>query len=493
MKRLTVRAFFVVVPLALELAAVGRSSAQESLPLDFKVISRSHVPHVSSQAHAGGGSAPGAAQVSALSVFGGSPYNTGPVVTATTTAPAAEEHIAVDPNNASALVAAISDFAIPGGYNTTKYAFSGNNGSSWAESYVEYDPSSEFLFTGDGFLWLANSDPVVAISKSGNVYLSNLYIGLVNDNGYYVSVANLSAGSPHFTAANTFPISTNPDLFTDIFEDKPWLTVDQSSSPLSGNVYASWSRFIGDTVDMIVFFRSTDQGQTWSPPLQISPPSQNGAVQGSQVAVGPNGEVYVAYEAFFVGGKRQHFLSQSVDGGQSFTPAIPITPLFNEPSFNSTYRKNSFLSLAVNPVTGTLCGVYADQPNGTVGAQVEFIRWTPGVGASFSPPVVINDRASGQQFMPAMTVDSGGAIHVSWFDTRNNRKGSSRYDIFATRSVDNGVTFSPNVRVTPTLINAGTASFIGDYAGIAAAGGFAHPVWTNGGFNGGRLQTAALR
>jgi hypothetical protein len=43
------------------------------------------------------------------------------------------------------------------------------------------------------------------------------------------------------------------------------------------------------------------------------------------------------------------------------------------------------------------------------------------------------------------------------------------------------------------LINSGTASFIGDYGGIAAAGGFAHPVWTNGGFNGGRLQTAALR
>jgi hypothetical protein len=35
-------------------------------------------------------------------------------------------------------------------------------------------------------------------------------------------------------------------------------------------------------------------------------------------------------------------------------------------------------------------------------------------------------------------------------------------------------------------------SFIGDYAGIAAAGGFAHPVWTSGGFNNGLLQTATL-
>jgi hypothetical protein len=47
--------------------------------------------------------------------------------------------------------------------------------------------------------------------------------------------------------------------------------------------------------------------------------------------------------------------------------------------------------------------------------------------------------------------------------------------------------------VTPALINAGNATFIGDYAGIAAAMGFAHPVWTSGGFNNGSLQTATLQ
>jgi hypothetical protein len=48
------------------------------------------------------------------------------------------------------------------------------------------------------------------------------------------------------------------------------------------------------------------------------------------------------------------------------------------------------------------------------------------------------------------------------------------------------------VRVTSSTVDAGTASFIGDYAGIAAGGGSAHPVWTSGGFNGGTLQTATL-
>jgi hypothetical protein len=42
-------------------------------------------------------------------------------------------------------------------------------------------------------------------------------------------------------------------------------------------------------------------------------------------------------------------------------------------------------------------------------------------------------------------------------------------------------------------VNAGTASFIGDDAEIAPAGGFAHSVWTSGGFSNGSLQTATLQ
>jgi hypothetical protein len=170
---------------------------------------------------------------------------------------------------------------------------------------------------------------------------------------------------------------------------------------------------------------------------------------------------------------------------------VAITPLFNDLSFSSSYRKNSFPALAVSPANGNVYEVYADQPNATVGAEVEFIISTNG-GASFSSPVVINDDSSGQQFMPAVTVDSSGVIHASWFDTRRSPADASLYDIFATFSKNDGGTFAPNAQVTSTLLDAGSVSFIGDYAGIAAADGFAHPVWTSGGFNDGLLQTARL-
>jgi hypothetical protein len=416
----------------------------------------------------------------------------GAVVAATTTTPAAEEEIAVDPRFSATsnhnLVATISDFALRGGFNTTKYAVSTDNGSTWSENYVPL--SSGFPATNDGGAttsWQANSDPTVAIDKAGNVFLANLYLNNINSaNGLYVSVGNLAAGaSLGITIANTIPVATNLSSTTPNLEDKDWIAVDNSASATSGNVYVSWTHFTA-TTDYIVFSRSTNHGASWSAPIQISLSAQNGAVEGSQVAVGPNGEVYVAYEVFYVGGKRQQFLAKSTDGGVSFSSAAAVTPVFNELSFSSTYRKNSFAALAVSPTNGDVYLAYAAQFKGPAGAQIELVRSTNG-GATFSSPITVNDVAAGQQFFPAVAVDGQGFVHVSWFDTRNSKKTTSRYDIFAAYSNDNGLTFATNARVTPSLINAGGATFIGDYAGIAAAGGFAHPVWTNE-----LLQTATL-
>ncbi len=494
-----------VVVLAMVVASglgVASAQAQQTLPYDRRALFITHVPHVNSRISTAG-QGPASPQPLNPAVISGPGYSVGPTVSATSTLPAAEEHIAVDPSNPSNLVAAISDFSQRGGFNTTKYAFSLNNGASgsWTEAFVPVDPSGA-LVTSDFQLWDANSDPVVAIDNVGHVYLASLYLdAFAITNGFYVGVGTLDSFGVKFAAFN--PVATNPDFFPSFTEDKPWMAVDNSVAGKAGNVYASWSRFIGNslfgfTSDLIVFSRSTDQGQTWSTPLRISLPAQDGAVQGSQVAIGPDGTVYVVYEVFYVGGKRQQFMAKSMNGGLSFSGPLAITPLFSDLSFKSTYRKNSFASLAVSPTNGDVLVVYADQPAGATGAEVEFIRSLDGI--NFTAPVVVNDSSAGQQFFPAVTVDSAGVVHASWFDTRNSKSGSSQYDIYATYSKNSGSSFATNARVTAQLINAGRASFIGDYAGIAAgvatsAAGTtttAHPVWTNGGFNNGSLRTAAL-
>ena len=206
------------------------------------------------------------------------------------------------------------------------------------------------------------------------------------------------------------------------------------------------------------------------------------------MAVGPDGTIYVVYEVYYVGNQRAHFFTKLAPGGTSFSTPVQITPLFGELRFNSTYRKNSFASLAVGP-TGTIYVVYADQPrNGS--SQIRFVYSTNG-GSTFFSPVSVNNSSTGQRLMPSVAWDSTGGIHISWFDTRLGAGSTALYDIYATRS-DNGTAFSPNQRVTTGTINAGSASFIGDYGGVAAHSGYAHPVWTSGGFNGGKLQTATL-
>ncbi|HEY3323649.1 MAG TPA: sialidase family protein [Planctomycetota bacterium] len=480
------RCRFVVVLVFTSLVA-----AAADLPYDTNALFRSHVPHVFSQGTIGPSvRAVRPRGISHLAAIDRSTsYSVGSVVTVTSSQPEAEEHVAVSPLNSANLIAAISDFSLRGGSNTSKYAFSTNNGANWTESFVPLSGGSPA--TGDGIVWPYNSDPVVAMDLAGNMYLADLYFHSEtgnSSNGLYVAVAPF--GTP-FTQAQVYPVAVNTNPATTTDEDKEWLAVDcGANSSYAGNVYVSWSRFLGNS-DLIVFSRSVDQGKTWSAPLRISPSAQDGAVQGSAVATGPNGEVYVVYEVFYIGGNRQHLMARSNDGGQTFTTPAAITPTFSELSFNSTYRKNSFASLSVSP-SGYICVLYADQ-RGRLGAQVEFVRSTTPGGSAFTAPVAINDVSTGQQFMPAVTVDGSGAIHASWFDTRNSPKSTSIYDIYATRSTDNGATFAANSRLTPSSINAGNSSFIGDYAGIGAGGGFAHPVWTNGGVNGGRLQTATLR
>src|SRR5438552_15182822 len=81
--------------------------------------------------------------------FSGLPYIVSPTVQVTHTAPAAEEVIAVNPNDPKNLVAAIIDASQAVGQQSSytgiveKYAFSFDNGASWTEKF-------NTLVTSDG-------------------------------------------------------------------------------------------------------------------------------------------------------------------------------------------------------------------------------------------------------------------------------------------------------------------------------------------------------
>src|ERR1700730_16491062 len=219
--------------------------------------------------------------------FSLSAYLAGSIITPTTTSPQAEEEIAVDPKNYKNLFAAISDFS--NFQNITEYVYSSDDGNNWGNQSL-LPLSGGFLVTADGQNWSANSDPTTGIDRNGNLYLCNLYIaidantGNVLYSGLYVG-ARSSLPYMQTDIHRVFPV----DLTGGTQPDKPWIAVDNTTKTTSGNVYVTWSEFKSTpsgSTDMIDFSKSTNHGVTWSAPKQVSLGTQNGAVQGSQVAVG---------------------------------------------------------------------------------------------------------------------------------------------------------------------------------------------------------------
>lgn len=473
----------------------------------------------------GGGSTGGGGSATCATSNSGS-YTVGCVVAPTTTSPEAEEEIAADPatatNPASTYVAAVSDFSLRGGYNTTKWAISTDGGSTWSQNFVPLGAQNQPETSG-GTLWAANSDPDVAIDNSGNVYLSDLYLGSTAfPNGIFVSsstLSNLSSGN--FSYSNTIPVIENnssnnttacepggPNPLTGApgfcLEDKPWIAVDNSNTATAGTVYVVWDHFwscynvlgvvaCNDGPDIYLSY-STTGGASWSAPIKLDPtgstiPSgqpQSGNIEGPQVAVGPDGTVYVAYEAFDPSGNtRWQYLTEAKPSGSgsslslSFSAPFVVTPGFQDLTFSALYRVNSFPSLAIGPQSQVYLE-YADQPLSN--AQIEFDSCTSAPcttsGQFSAQPQAVTSTDPGQEFFPSISVDSNGVIDTSWFDTRNSPNNTADFDVYA--AFNSGAGFSSIARVTPTTINTGVASFIGDYAGIAVGLlDVAHPVWND--------------
>lgn len=439
-------------------------------------------------------------------IFSGTPLpapTPAQIVSPFTSGPQAEQTIAIDPNNFARLSCAISDFSSPGGINRTKYGFSYDNGAAgtWTEHFLPVDSSNQ-LVTADGRKWDVNSDPFLVIGNNGQCYMLNIFFNGVNNpndqsNGLYMSRANALIGAPDPQFTQSFPIQVWSDPATEFFGDKPAIAIDNTTVPSTsahpGRLYVSWTRFFGQFQSRIRISSSSNNGQTWTAPTALSPDSQLGLVQGSRVRVGPHGEVYVCWVVNVSGLQDQLWFIRSLDGGRTWRAPHAITNFFSTIYIGSSYRFNNFPAMVVDPNSGAIHIVYNDEENFAEGANVKYIRSIDG-GVTFSQPIRINDvvGVAKNQFQPALHVDEVGNIFACWFDSRNS-SNSQTLDVYMSMSTEPAAgVWRPNTRVTPSSFSCGVAKFIGDYMGIRSGGGFVHPIWNNGGFNGGVCQTTAI-
>jgi hypothetical protein len=212
-------------------------------------------------------------------------------------------------------------------------------------------PGVERLVGGE---YDAGGDPSLAFDSQGNVFYAGLGFNRTSppntvavNKGTFDGSGNLTWGPPTFINQTTAPSTLN---------DKSWIAVDShSGSPFQDRVYVSWTRFIfnpvnGRYVQSPIFFAySTDSGATFSTPENISANAHYS--QGSHPVVGPDGTVYVFWDGSTrLASLNSTYMAKSTDGGDTWSPPIQVSTLTEIVGVRDTvFRVNSYPAAAAAP------------------------------------------------------------------------------------------------------------------------------------------------
>ena len=257
--------------------------------------------------------------------------------------------------------------------------------------------------------------------------------------------------------------------------DKEAFVVDHNS----GYIYLTYTN-LGQGIRMT---RSTDSGDTWSPPVTVA----TGSVQGSFPAVSNQGVIYVAYNIGYPVQNQQTAIARSLDGGQTFqrVAAFPFRYASPVPGLD---RTPAFPQIAVDNSGGERDGwVYA----------VWHVYYPDNVfrpvmthsedgGETWSEPTLTHlDGADnrGHRWFPTIAVDIFGYVNTVFYDRRHN-PDSNLTDVWLSQSYDGGYTFDErrlsdvtgnwtNVRRDPGFI------YGGDYIRAVSYGFDIYAVWTD--------------
>jgi hypothetical protein len=384
-------------------------------------------------------------------------------------------------------------------------------------------------------------DPVLVCSDPQHFAYANIQIQVpVDAQGNVIAAFTNMAVSRSSDGGVTWddPIITVSKDLNSHFLDKEWLAVDPRNS---NNLYLTYTDFqahgtepdcVGGTIGIqsgpdaaLEMVSSKDGGLTWSAPVRFARRCSLNIgenLSGTQVVVGRNGTVYVAYaEVNDFGLDGQIVFRRSDDGGATFDPEIvagttvpPANPVI--PQLQAFFRTNVFPTLAVDnssgPRGGSLYLAWTDAsqnaiedlliqffnndftciPDGCGGyafGDIVFSRSLDG-GNTWSPqtlvsPTPANFQGAGRdQFMSGVAADPRGDVAVCYSDRRND-PNNFLVDHYCSISHDQGASFA-DVRETPAswepnafidvLLN---PVYLGDYDTVSTDATRANPGFFN--------------
>src|SRR5204863_1781398 len=219
--------------------------------------------------------------------------------------PQSETFITINPANTKQLAAGSNEiFRLPmRGY------FSAKGGTSWGGVDLPLPSSKGTNSINFG------SDPTLAFDTRGNVFYGYIVVFFGNGsgvNGTEMAVARSTDGGKTYPSATYF----SPEGGSNHFNDKPMITADTNAgSPFKDNVYIAWDAAAGgSTGGGIRVATSSDHGASFSV-TRADDPSGPGRSIGASPAVGPNGELYVAWNDYVA---NTIAFNRSFDGGRTW-------------------------------------------------------------------------------------------------------------------------------------------------------------------------------
>ena len=394
-----------------------------------------------------------------------------------------EAGIVIDPANDRILLAGSNSFS----EGSMRAYESSDGGATWRTTTVYPAPRQKGSTCA--------ADPGVGIDRNGRQYYS------------FVRSTPCATGHPRLYVASRdgprapwgVPVKVAP-LRGARFDDKPAITVDNArASRYAGRLYVAWTRVTHTGVFEILVSSSGDGGRRWSPPHAAVRTADE--LSYATLATSRRGTLYVAWHD--ITASHVNIVS-STDGGVRFGPehevvafAIVTIPACGAGIVIPAQRLTCVQpdpTVSVDTSTGPYAGrVYVTytltdfQGDKGIAATIfdGTLRPLAGYPVGQKPLLIapVSASVNADQFWPASAVDpKTGYLWACFYDTRGDPKRKSAF-FSCTFSRDGGIHWARPIHAATVPSNetrrGADAHEYGDYEGLAAANGTAHPIWTD--------------
>ena len=358
--------------------------------------------------------------------------------------------------------------------NVTAVSFDG--GESWDVTVL---PELALCSDGD---YVRVTDPFLAFAADGSLYTASLPfdLGIV---GGAVVVHRSTDGGLSWSDPLLVDEAVDPNA-----HDRETITADPIDPCTAWTVWTIFTETLLNNAGALVVSRTTDCGESWTPPVVLSETSPR-KIAG-QLVVLPDGTM----RTFAIGG-REIVMHVSNDRGDTWSEAMQVTPVrLGQPvAIGASARiRSGVFDVAVDATTGALYLVWEELSEPILPLQIAFKASFDG-GATWSDTIRVDQTPPGstslldQAFLPSVAVSDDGTIGVTYYNFQNADVTSSEsltdhWFVYCDPSERDCTTeaswANTAVRLTATSFDYLEAPrvtgqrllFLGDYVGLAAGG-----------------------